>query len=70
MSLGFTFDSEDELRCDTCGKVVQRGIANLVGHFAECWGKGLVDNVHKIDKMPLSVKDKMDLVKKEFNINH
>jgi len=55
-------------RCKTCGKEVESGIINISGHWAECTGKGLVENIKKIDAMPLSVSDKMDLVKNETNI--
>lgn len=54
--------------CKTCSTVVPSGIVNLSGHWAECTGKQTMDNVHKIDAMPLRVKDKMDLIKKQFNI--
>lgn len=68
MALGFSFHSESEIKCDTCGAIIPRGIISLSGHFVECSGKELFENVCKIDKMPLSTKDKMDLVKKEFNV--
>jgi len=55
-------------RCTTCDAVLPSGIITLSGHWAECAGKGFVDNIKKIDKIPLSVKDKMDLVKNNFNI--
>lgn len=55
-------------RCTTCGTTVPSGIINISGHWAECAGKGMIDAIRKIDKMPLATKDKMDLVKKQFNI--
>jgi hypothetical protein len=54
--------------CVTCGAIVPTGIISLSGHWAECGGKGLVDSIKQIDSMPLSVEDKMDLVKTTFNI--
>lgn len=55
-------------KCTTCGATVPSGIINLSGHWAECGGKEMVEAVKKIDNMPLRVEDKMDLVKKQFNI--
>ena len=63
-----TFDTLRFYRCTTCNAVIPSGIINLSGHWAECAGKGMMDNIHKIDRIPLDVKDKIDLVKKQFNI--
>lgn len=63
-----TFDAPRYFKCVTCGATVPSGIINLSGHWAECAGKGVMENVNKISNMPLSVKDKMDLIKKEFSI--
>lgn len=56
-------------KCTTCGEVLPSGIITLSGHWAECTGKGMMDNIHKIDSMALAVKDKMDILKNKFNIN-
>lgn len=63
-----TFDTPRFYKCTTCEAVIPSGIINISGHWAECAGKGMMDAIHKIDKMPLSTKDKMDLVKNNFNI--
>jgi hypothetical protein len=66
---GFSFiESEDLFMCNDCGQKVQRGILNISGHWANCAGKETMDKVNKIDKMPLSLKDKMDIIKQVFKI--
>lgn len=66
--MGFTFIKDYLFKCDTCGKEVPSGITNLANHWAECYGKDTIDNLHKIDNMPLRIKDKMDLFKQLFKI--
>lgn len=66
--LGFTLISEHTVKCDTCGKELPTGIIGISSHWAECAGKAQMDFVNKVAKSNLAVKDKMDLIKKEFNI--
>lgn len=68
-NLGFTMIEPYKFKCDTCGEVVPAGIITIADHFTKCWGKGMFDNIEKIDKSNLRTKDKMDLVKNVFNIN-
>ena len=55
--------------CDICGEKVLRGIITVSQHFVEKHYKQQFDNIMKIKDMPLCIKDKIDLVKNEFNIN-
>ena len=60
---------EHLFRCKTCGAEVESGIINISGHWVNCSGKRQFDNIMKIKDMPLAIDDKMDLVKKEMNID-
>lgn len=62
------FDTPRFYKCTTCNAILPSGIVSLANHFAECTGKELVESLKKIDSMQLSTKDKMDLVKNNFNI--
>ena len=57
------------LRCKDCGQEVPSGIMNISEHWTKCGGKQQMDNIMKINDMPLHINDKMDLVKKEMNID-
>lgn len=59
---------DDYTTCDICGAKVLRGIISYSQHWAETHGKQQMENIMKIKDMPFDIKDKMDLVKKEFNI--
>ena len=59
---------EHLFRCKDCGAEVESGIINISGHWAECSGKSVVENVMKIDRMSLAVEEKMNLVKNEFGV--
>lgn len=59
----------DRRECLTCGASVGEGIIAMATHYSECTGKQQFDNLMKIKDMPLSIEDKMDLVKNEMKIN-
>jgi len=55
-------------RCKTCGEEVPAGIINISGHWAKCTGKDKMDFINKVANSSLYIDDKMDLIRKEFNI--
>lgn len=59
---------EDHNECLTCGEQVGQGIIAISQHYCSCTGKTQFENVIKITDMPLRTEDKMDILKKEFNI--
>lgn len=63
------FDLNDPYTtCEICGGKILRGIITVSQHYVEKHYKQQMENIMKIKDMPLDIKDKMDLVKKEFNI--
>jgi len=54
--------------CDICGEKILRGIISVSTHWAETHGKQQMDFIHKVANSPLEIKDKMDLIKKEFGL--
>ncbi len=60
----------DKFRCTICNTPVERGIINMSGHWANCAGKDTMAFINKLaDNKSLDIKDKMDLLKKELNID-
>lgn len=60
---------KDRNECLTCGAEVGQGIIAISQHWCSCAGKQQFENIMKIKDMPLGIDDKMDLVKKEMNID-
>ncbi len=65
----FELFSDTHVKCKTCGAEVMRGIISISGHWVECTGKKQFDAIQKINKMPLNIDDKMDVLKNQMNIN-
>ena len=57
---------EDHIVCKICGTRVERGIANVSGHWAICQGKEDMAFVNKVADSKLGAKDKLDLVINEL----
>lgn len=63
------FTDDDKIKCRTCGKVIERGIANVSFHWANCEGIAIMQDVNKIDKLKFDSTDKMDIIKSLFNVH-
>ncbi len=63
------FDPNYRWECPTCGIKLPGGIIGISSHWAECGGKGTMAFINKLaENKSLKIEDKMDLIKKQFNI--
>jgi len=42
---GFEQIADHLFKCETCGKIVESGIVNISGHWAECSGKQFAEGL-------------------------